>query len=54
MKAVGRIWNSASTLLQRAGPYLLLEIVLPGGSLIALLLFVYRNRARFGPQPALN
>jgi hypothetical protein len=30
--------------LQRAGPYLLLELLLPGGTLFALLLFLYRNR----------
>ena len=32
------------SLMQRAGPYLLLEILLPGGTLFALLLFVYRRR----------
>ncbi len=34
-------------ILQRAGrklgPYLLLEILLPGGTLLALLLFLYRR-----------
>ncbi|HUL67306.1 MAG TPA: hypothetical protein VLW55_22115 [Burkholderiaceae bacterium] len=54
LKTFARVWKSASTLLQRAGPYLLLEIVLPGGSLIALSLFVYRNWARFAQQPALS
>ena len=29
---------------QKAGPYLLLEILLPGGTLLALLLFLYRRR----------
>jgi hypothetical protein len=29
---------------QRVGPYLMLEILLPGGTLLALLLFVYRRR----------
>ena len=28
--------------LQRAGPYVLIEIVLPGGTLLALLLLLYR------------
>ena len=32
------------SLVQKAGPYLLLEILLPGGTLFALLLFVYRRR----------
>ena len=31
-------------LLQKAGPYLLLEILLPGGTLFALLLFLIRRR----------
>ena len=30
---------------QKAGPYLMLEMLLPGGTLLALLLFVYRRRA---------
>jgi hypothetical protein len=33
--------------LQRIGPYLLVEIFLPGGTLLALLLFLYR-RGRLG------
>ena len=40
----------------RLGPYLLLEILLPGGTLFALCLFVYRRRrqtrgSHFGPFP---
>ena len=30
-------------LLQRAGPYVVLEVVLPGGTLFALLLYFYRT-----------
>jgi hypothetical protein len=30
---------------QRFGPYLLLEILMPGGSLLALLLFIHRQRS---------
>ena len=30
-------------LLQKAGPYVVLEIVLPGGTLFALLLYLYRT-----------
>lgn len=30
-------------LLPRVGPYLLVEIVLPGGTLVALLLYLYRR-----------
>ena len=32
---------------QELGPYVMLEILLPGGSLLALLLFLYRRR---GPE----
>ena len=40
--------RDASLLVQRLGPYLLIEILLPGGTLLALLLFVYRRRQRPG------
>ena len=30
--------------LRNAGPYLLIELILPGGTLMALLLYLYRNR----------
>lgn len=29
---------------QKLGPYFMLEILLPGGTLLALLLFLYRRR----------
>ena len=29
---------------QKLGPYLMLEILLPGGTLFALLLFLYQRR----------
>jgi len=29
---------------QKFGPYIVVEIMLPGGSLLALLLFLYRRR----------
>lgn len=48
--------RNAGHLLQGAGPYLLLEILLPGGTLFALLLFLYqrsqRNAARERPPLA--
>ena len=34
---------------QKLGPYLMLELLLPGGTLIALLLFVWQRAA--GPAP---
>ena len=39
MKTMGKL----ATLLQKSGPYLLLEILLPGGTMFALLLFLYRR-----------
>ena len=36
--------KALAILLQKAGPYLLLEILLPGGTLFALLLFFVRRR----------
>jgi hypothetical protein len=31
--------------LCRCGPYLLVEIVMPGGTLLALLIYLYRRQA---------
>ena len=36
---------------QKLGPYLMLEILLPGGSLFALILFLYQRR-KAGNGPA--
>ena len=33
-------------LAQRAGPYLLVEMVMPGGTLIALLMYLYQRAKR--------
>ena len=30
--------------LKRFGPYLLLEAVMPGGTLLALMLYLYRSK----------
>jgi len=43
MKALLEIARSAS-------PYLLVELLLPGGTLIALLLWLLRNRTELGLQ----
>jgi hypothetical protein len=37
------------TLIRRLGPYLAIELLLPGGTLIALLLWAYRQRPMFHP-----
>jgi hypothetical protein len=43
-------------LLRKGGPYLALELLLPGGTLLAILLFLYQRRsaagARAGREPA--
>ena len=31
--------------LRRCGPYLFVEIVMPGGTLLALLIYLYRRQA---------
>jgi hypothetical protein len=43
-----RSFRVFGNLVQKAGPYLLLEILLPGGTLFALLLFLYQRRQRSG------
>ena len=40
-----------SAMLQKAGPYLLLEILLPGGTLFALLLYLYRRQKNGAELP---
>jgi hypothetical protein len=35
--------DAVAKLVQRVGPYLLLEVVMPGGTLMALALYLYRR-----------
>lgn len=42
--AAARYIQFFRNLVQQAGPYLLLEILLPGGTLFALLLFAYQRK----------
>jgi hypothetical protein len=42
------ILYSAARALRALGPYALLELVMPGGTLLALLLFLYRRRSSAG------
>jgi hypothetical protein len=44
VETIANTLKTVSGLAQKAGPYLLLEILLPGGTLFALLLFLYRTR----------
>jgi len=39
-----RVLGFLRRLAQTFGPYLIIEILLPGGSLLALLLFLYQQR----------
>jgi hypothetical protein len=41
--AVIRNLRTFGQFLQKAGPYVLIEILLPGGTLVALLLYLYRR-----------
>jgi hypothetical protein len=43
MEHVLQRMRDAHDLVHRAGPYVLLEMLLPGGTLFALLLFLYRR-----------
>jgi hypothetical protein len=43
-----RSFRVFGNLVQKAGPYLLLEILLPGGTLFALLLFLHQRRQQAG------
>jgi hypothetical protein len=57
MQTVMSSFRMLRRLGQTLGPYLILEILLPGGSLLALLLFLYQRRdsisemLRRGPPP---
>ena len=42
--AIVKSFKIFGAMLQKAGPYVLLEILLPGGTLFALLLYLYRRR----------
>jgi hypothetical protein len=42
MKSSWIVWIVAQ--LRNLGPYLAVELILPGGSLLALLLWLYRHR----------
>ena len=47
MEMVMLILEVVRRLLQKAGPYLAVEIILPGGTLIALAIYLYRQRKIF-------
>lgn len=41
--------RSFGVVLSRCAPYMLLELLMPGGTLCALLLFLYQRRRQFKP-----
>ena len=44
MKIVVSSWEVLRRLARKFGPYLLIEAAMPGGTLLALLLYLYRAR----------
>jgi hypothetical protein len=40
--------------LCRCGPYLFMEIVMPGGTLLALLIYLYRRQAMKNEVPTMS
>jgi hypothetical protein len=49
MQSVTCWWARVRRAGQKLGPYLMLEILMPGGTLLALLLFLYQRRKAQGP-----
>ena len=49
-----RIMNALIQVVRNASPYLAIELLLPGGSIIAVLLWLFRHRSRTvaGPEIA--
>ena len=48
MELVMQGLETGRRLAGKAGPYLLVEIVLPGGTLLALLLYLWQRRPKGG------
>lgn len=46
MQRIAQGWTKAQQIGKKFGPYLMLELLLPGGTLWALLLFAARRAAR--------
>ena len=44
-------WQFLRRLLKQAGPYVLIELLLPGGTLVALILLISRSGALSALQP---
>jgi hypothetical protein len=51
MKALLNLWFARlPALLRSVGPYAAIELLLPGGSIIALLIWLCRHRANVGAR----
>jgi hypothetical protein len=46
------ILRPATLALRRLGPYALLELLMPGGTILALLLYLYRRRVETSARSA--
>ena len=55
MQRLNRGWQFLRGLAKRVGPYVLVELLLPGGTLFAVLLYLYRSGAlaAFQPMPVM-
>ena len=51
MQIVNMGWSLLRHAVKKAGPYMLLELLLPGGTVFALLLYIYRSGALTALQP---
>ncbi len=49
--SLGNLLRAAATAPRELGPYALLELVMPGGTLLALLLYLHRRRRRRARYP---
>jgi hypothetical protein len=51
MEILNTGWQFLRRLLKQAGPYMLIELLLPGGTLVALILLISRSGALSALQP---
>ena len=54
MQTIISSWELVSRSAKGLGPYLMLEILMPGGTLLALLLFLYQRYRRAYPDVLLS
>lgn len=49
MRRIEAAWSIVHRYGRKYGPYVILEAVMPGGTLLALALYAYRSRLSFRP-----